>query len=69
MRLVQRVANSALLATALFAGVGAQAQRAAPAGSILSAVVARGVLVCGTSTGFVGFTSPCSTTGKYDWRC
>lgn len=56
MKLVQCVATAVLLTTVLFAGVGAEAQQAAPAGPTLSAVRARGVLVCGTSTGFAGFS-------------
>lgn len=56
MKLVQRVATAALLTAGLFAGAGAQAQQAAQAGPTLSAVRARGVLVCGTSTGFAGFS-------------
>ena len=50
------LAAAGMLLAGLFATSAAEAQQPAPAGPTLSAVRARGLVSCGTSTGFAGFS-------------
>ncbi len=50
------LAAAGMLLAGLFATSAAEAQQPAPAGPTLSAVRARGLVLCGTSTGFAGFS-------------